>query len=276
VFVKLLLQIRIWFRRLPRNTIWVQPVAGGLLVGLLALYYPQVMGVGYDYIERVLSGDMALKVVALLAVLKIVATATCYSSGNAGGIFGPSLFIGAMLGGVVGSIAHGLFPAYTATPGAYALVGMGAAFAGIIRTPFTSVIMIFELTRDYSIIVPLMIANMISFFISQRLQEEPIYDAIASQDGIVLPAGESREHLAKLHVASAMRDEPEQLPSEPANYVHRDHSLSIALERMGAAGVEVLPVVSRANIQRQLGTVAFSDVLRAYGITEPASRADRH
>jgi H+/Cl- antiporter ClcA len=107
----------------------------------------------------------------LLAVLKLVATALCYGSGNAGGIFGPSLFIGAMIGGAVGSVAHALFPAYTADPGAYALVGMGTAFAGIVWTPLTSVIMIFELTRDYTIIVPLMISNLIAFFISYNCRE---------------------------------------------------------------------------------------------------------
>jgi chloride channel protein, CIC family len=280
-FVKLLLHLRIWFRRLPRNTVWLQPVAGGLLVGVLALFYPQVMGVGYDYVDRVLGGDMALKTIAILAVLKIITTATCYSSGNAGGVFGPSLFIGAMLGGVVGSIAHNFFPASTASPGAYALVGMGAAFAGIIRTPLTSVIMIFELTRDYSIIVPLMIANMTSFFISKHFQEEPIYEAIAAQDGITLPAGESREHLAKLQVGAAMQLHSNQLDREPRHYVHVDHSLSLALERMGTSGQETLPVVSRADPRRQLGTISFEEALSAYGIrknetTGPSALREHH
>ena len=132
----------------------------------------------------------------ILAVMKIIATPLCYSSGNAGGIFGPSLFIGAMLGGAVGGIAHHLLPTLTANPGAYALVGMGTAFAGIVRTPLTSVIMIFEMTRDYAIIVPLMISNLISFFISRQLQPEPIYEALALQEGVYLPTGESREELA--------------------------------------------------------------------------------
>ena len=122
---------------------------------------------------------------ALLVCLKLVATATCYASGNAGGIFGPSLFIGAMLGGAVGGVAHMLLPDYTGSVGAYALVGMGAAFAGIIRVPLTSVIMIFEVTRDYTIIVPLMIANLIGYYISSRLQEEPIYEALLHQDGSI-------------------------------------------------------------------------------------------
>jgi chloride channel protein, CIC family len=186
-FVKLLLGLRKYFKRMPSGTEWLQPTVGGLLVGILGWYVPSVLGVGYNHVNQALNGQMALSVMALLVVLKLVATATCYASGNAGGIFGPSLFIGAMLGGALGGGAHILLPDYTGSVGAYALVGMGTAFAGIIRVPMTSVIMIFEITRDYSIIVPLMIANMISYFISTRLQEEPIYEALMHQDGIHLP-----------------------------------------------------------------------------------------
>ena len=186
-FVKLLLWLRKYFKRMPSGTEWLQPTAGGLLVGILGWYVPSVLGVGYNHVNQALNGQMALGVMALLVVLKLVATATCYASGNAGGIFGPSLFIGAMLGGALGGGAHILLPDYTGSVGAYALVGMGTAFAGIIRVPMTSVIMIFEITRDYSIIVPLMIANMISYFISSRLQKEPIYEALMHQDGIHLP-----------------------------------------------------------------------------------------
>ena len=136
-FVKLLLQLRVWFRQLPKTTVWMQPMAGGLLMGLFGLFVPEVLGVGYDFVDRVLGGDFPLKLVLLLLVLKLIATPLCYSSGNAGGIFGPSLFIGAMVGGSVGSVAHHWLPQVTANPGAYALVGMGAAFAGIVRTPLT-------------------------------------------------------------------------------------------------------------------------------------------
>src|SRR5205823_11167660 len=161
----------ICFLRMPNATLWLQPVAGGLTVGILGFFVPQVLGVGYDQVERVLNGDVILKVVIVLAVLKIIATSVAYASGNAGGIFGPSLFIGSMVGATVGAVAHLVFPASTAGPGAYALVGMGAAFAGIIRTPLTSVIMIFEVTRDYTIIVPLMTSNLIALYISQKLQK---------------------------------------------------------------------------------------------------------
>src|SRR5579863_3734741 len=204
-FVKLLLGLRAWFMRQPKWTVWFQPVAGGLTVGLMGYFVPEVMGVGYNHVEKVLNGDIVLKLVVLFAVLKIVATAVCYASGNAGGIFGPALFIGAMMGGAVGGVAQVLFPGSTAGPGAYALVGMGTAFAGIVRTPLTSVIMIFEVTRDYTIIVPLMISNLIAYFISYKLQKEPIYEALAHQDGIHLPSGEARAQAGRSRVSLVMR-----------------------------------------------------------------------
>ena len=213
-FVRLLLELRKAFARLPRRTAWLYPVAGGLCVGALGYFVPAVLGVGYDQVERVLNGDTVLNAVIVLAVFKIVATSVCYASGNAGGIFGPSLFIGAMIGAAVGHVAHGLFPASTAGAGAYALVGMGTAFAGIIRTPLTSVLMIFEVTRNYTIIVPLMISNLIAFYISQRLQHEPIYEALARQDGLHLPTGAFRQLGRQLRVSAALRAAPEMLPSD--------------------------------------------------------------
>lgn len=203
-FVKMTLVIRARFLHLPANTRWVQPAIGGLVVGLLALWTPQVLGVGYDYVNQVLNGEITVTFVLSLLVLKLIATSACYASGNSGGIFGPSLFLGAMLGAGVGSIAHGLFPTITANPGAYALVGMGAVFAGIVRVPLTSVFMIFELTRDYAIVVPLMIANMVSFVISRRLQPVAVYEALAMQDGIHLPRP-ARERHSGLRVSSIMR-----------------------------------------------------------------------
>jgi len=338
-FVKLLLGLRAWFMRLPKSTAWFQPVVGGLTVGLMGYFVPEVLGVGYNHVEKVLNGDIVLKVVVLLAILKIVATAVCYASGNAGGIFGPALFIGAMMGAAVGGVAHSLFPHYTAGPGAYALVGMGTAFAGIVRTPLTSVFMIFEITRDYTIIVPLMISNMIAYYISYKLQPQSIYDALAYQEGVRLPHAHSRSRAERIEVRQVMRSAPVALsPDLPialvlaqtkdstfdawpvsdaegllgmvrsseleqaaddgaANqrvgeilgdgywsgqtlagdppHVYPDHSLSVALERMGNTGLNVLPVVSRANVRQLMGMVALDDVLDAYGVAgrrEPGER----
>jgi chloride channel protein, CIC family len=325
-FTKLLLGMRKLFLRLPKNTIWFQPVAGGLLVGLLGWFVPQVLGVGYGYVGEALNGRMALDLMLLLVVLKLVAVTTSYSSGNAGGIFGPALFIGAMLGGSVGTITHQLLPAQTATAGAYALVGMGAVFAGIVRAPMTSVIMIFEMTQDYAVIVPLMIANLVSLFLASRLQREPIYEALAVPDGIHLPSAEGRNRQGLRRVVRVMRPVEETLAGELTvdqalqqvqsskarswltmneqgvtgvvslttleraaaedstktvgdivsgnvfAHVHRDQGLDLALERMGASGVEILPVVSRADVHQLEGIVTLHEVLDAYGIG-PGSRS---
>jgi CIC family chloride channel protein len=249
-FVKLLLGLRAWFMLRPRWTVWFQPVFGGLLVGVMGYFVPEVLGVGYNYVGKALNGDIALHLMIIFGVLKLVASASCYASGNAGGIFGPALFIGAMIGGAVGGVAHTLLPAYTAGPGAYALVGMGAAFAGIVRTPLTSVIMIFEVTRDYSIIVPLMISNLISFFISYRLQRQPIYDALQLQDGIHLPTMEAR--LDGVQVRQAMRAAP--LVLSP------DEGVREALERVKTSDLDAWPVANDLGLR---GMIRKSDLEKA-------------
>jgi CIC family chloride channel protein len=326
IFTKMLLAIRARFLRLPKQTVWFQPAIGGLLVGITGWFVPQVLGVGYGYVGNALNGQMALKLMVLLVVLKLITVTTSYSSGNAGGIFGPALFIGAMLGGTVGTIAHHLFPGHTASSGAYALVGMGTAFAGIVRAPMTSVLMIFEMTQDYAVIVPLMISNLVSLFISSRLQRMPIYEALAIQDGIHLPSAESRQRPGERQVVRIMRAPVESLPAEIAvrealeraraskfrswlvsdgtrgvvgvvnlstlekaavesldkqmkelvdslnfPHVHPDHGLDLALERMGANQLEILPVVNRENIHKLEGIVILQDVLTIYGIGSYAS-----
>jgi CIC family chloride channel protein len=320
-FTKLLLWMRARFLRLPKKTLWFQPVAGGLTVGIMGWFVPQLLGVGYKHVGEVLNGGMALRLMIVLLALKLVAVATSYASGNAGGIFGPSLFLGAMLGGIVGNVAHGLSPDYVATPGAYALVGMGTAFAGIVRAPMTSVVMIFEITRDYAVIVPLMISNLVSFFISSRFQKQPIYEVLAQQDGIHLPSVETRQQLEQRQVVHAMREAAEVwnaemtvqealeksrasefgawlvgdgrgvigvislqdlqrahsdgsanrrlkeiLDGEEFPHVHADHPLHLALDRMGASQLDLLPVVSRANVHHLEGAVTLPDVLALYGV----------
>ncbi|HET9285086.1 MAG TPA: chloride channel protein [Candidatus Angelobacter sp.] len=213
-FTKLLLGMRQRFLLMPKKTFWWHPVVGGVMVGLMGWVVPQTLGVGYSFVGQALNGNMAFKLMAVLVVLKLFAITTSYASGNAGGIFGPSLFLGAMLGGTVGSIAHHYLPGYTAMPGAYALVGMGALFAGIVRAPMTSVLMIFEMTRDYSVIVPLMIANLASLFISSRFQKQPIYEALAHQDGIHLPNIKDRSGLEQRRVSRIMRSAMETLSAQ--------------------------------------------------------------
>jgi CIC family chloride channel protein len=270
-FVKLLLWQRKYFLKLPKFTQWWQPAVGGLTVGILGWFFPDVLGVGYNFVGQALNGEMVIRTMALLVLLKVVATATCYASGNAGGIFGPSLFIGAMLGGAVGGVAHMLMPDYTGSVGAYALVGMGTAFAGIVRVPLTSVIMIFEITRDYSIIVPLMISNLISYFISSRLQEESIYEALLHQDGIHLPSG-AKAREALLMVGQALRTTPELLPAtlpvgEVAAMVEREAGAWPVVDQAGLRGMLSVDQLDR--------TIEEGQGERTLGQLVPAPHPDR-
>src|SRR5664280_3848519 len=252
-FAKLLLGMRERFLRFPLKMAWLHPVVGGLLVGLMGWFVPQVSGVGYGFVGDALNGKMAFNLMLMLVVLKLLAVTTSYASGNAGGIFGPALFIGAMLGGTVGTAAHRLLPAYTATAGAYALVGMGAVFAGIVRAPMTSVLMIFEMTQDYSVIVPLMIANLVSLFVASRLQKEPIYEALAVQDGIHLPSADTRQRQGKRHIIRIMRALTESLPSEltVGEALQRANSSKfqtwLVLDSNGVVGV-----INRTTLEREL------------------------
>ena len=205
IFIRSQLWIRHQFRRFPAKTLWIQPFAGGVLVGLVGCFVPQVLGVGYVHVNSLLNGQMAIRLAAVLVVLKLVTVVVSSGSGNAGGIFAPVLFIGAMLGGTIGGVSHMIFPGHTASPGAYALVGMGAFFAGVVRAPMTSVVLVFELTRDYAIIVPLMIANLVSYFISRKVIPKSLYEGLATQDGIHLPTTADRSGRSGNRVFQVMR-----------------------------------------------------------------------
>src|SRR4051795_11349568 len=187
---------------------------GGLVIGAILIFSPAGMGVGYEYVDQALNGGLLLKTMLLLCFLKLAATIVSYASGNAGGVFAPSLYIGAMAGGVVGMAVHRLAPFPTADPGAYALVGMGTLFAGIIRAPMTSVFMIFEITQDYQILVPLMVANMLSFVISRKYQPVPIYHALLQQDGIHLPSAATRAATSGRTARHIMRTDIELMPPD--------------------------------------------------------------
>jgi CIC family chloride channel protein len=262
-FTKLLLGMRGRFLRFPHKTLPFQPVIGGVLVGLMGWFVPQVLGVGYEHVGAVLNGGMALRLMVLLLVLKLFAVTTSYASGNAGGIFGPSLFLGAMLGGTIGGMAHTLFPNHTATPGAYALVGMGTVFAGIVRAPMTSVVMIFEITRDYAVIVPLMISNLVSLFIASRLQKQPIYESLARQDGIHLPTAETRHQEGHRQVMLAMRPAKEILSA--------DMTVQEALEKIRSSESTAWPV---SDNQGLIGVLSFGKLQQAAAVGPETKRLD--
>ncbi len=194
-FTDSLLGLRAWFRRLRGVPRWVQPAiggaaTGGMAVAALALFHMNgIAGDPYKTLTLALTGKMTLTTMAVFCVLKLAATVCSYSSGGSGGIFAPALFIGAMLGGAVGYLDVIVFHHSADAIGAFAVVGMGAVFAGIVRAPMTSVLIIFEMTGGYGLVLPLMIANMSAFALARHWRHVSVYEALLAQDGIHLPHG---------------------------------------------------------------------------------------
>jgi CIC family chloride channel protein len=194
-FTDSLLGLRAWFRRLQGVPKWVQPAmggaaTGGMAVAALALFHLNgIAGDPYGTLTLALTGKMTVISMAMFCVLKLAATVCSYSSGGSGGIFAPALFMGAMLGGAVGYLDVTVFHHPADSIGAFAVVGMGAVFAGIVRAPMTSVLIIFEMTGGYGLVLPLMIANMSAFVLARHWRRTPVYEALLAQDDIHLPHG---------------------------------------------------------------------------------------
>lgn len=186
---------------------------GGLAVGIIGIWFPHIFAVGYPTVTRAMTEGYTLWFFLALLIFKLVGTIISYGTGSSGGIFAPALFMGAMTGGAVAALADIFFPDLVIAPGGFALVGMGACFAAIIRTPMTSVIMIFELTQDYNIIIALMVANSISFALSRYWDPEPLYSALSTQDGVQLPNHETEHLLHEIHVSDAMIRDVKTLPA---------------------------------------------------------------
>jgi len=206
-----LLKVRARFRAVRAIPAWTHPGVGGLATGVIAVVFVRYLGTngitggGYDTLGLALEGQLGVRVLLALCVAKLVATVLSYSSGGAGGIFAPSLFVGAMLGGAVGHLDVLVLGHESRELGAFALVGMGAVFAGVVRAPITSVLIIFEMTGGYGLVLPLMLANMTAFVIARRLRPTPIYEALLAQDGVVLPHAPRPVHpLEQLLVSDAM------------------------------------------------------------------------
>jgi len=204
LFAKALGNLRPWLRSQPAWSQMLQPALAGLLVGGIGyLGFPQVMGAGYGAIDQAMHAQFAWKVLLALALLKIIATTLSFSSGTPGGMFAPTLFIGAMLGAAVGTVEKMLVPHLTGSIGSYALVGMGVLFAAFLRAPLTSVFMVLEVSGNYSIILPVILANTIAYLLSRSLQPLPIFEVLTHQDGLDLPSMEELREESNLHIEDA-------------------------------------------------------------------------
>jgi CIC family chloride channel protein len=184
---------------------WIRPALGGLLVGVAAVFYPHIMGVGYDSIRVLFDGQLALRIMVTLVALKIVATAVTIGSGGSGGIFAPSLFIGAMLGGAFGTIVNQLWPEMTASTGAYALVGMAAVNSACTLAPLSAIIILLELTDEYNMLLPLMFTVVAATFVSRKLSPESIYTEKLRRRGIRAHHGEDLNILRGIAVRDVLR-----------------------------------------------------------------------
>ncbi len=192
---------------------WTKPAVGGLLLGILAIFYPQILADGYKTIGLTLYGNMGVWLLLILIFMKLIATSLTLGSGNSGGIFAPSLFMGAVAGGAFGCLVNYLFPDITATPGAYALVGMAGMVAGSTHAPMTAMLIIFEMTSDYRIILPLMITVVFSALVARWLYPYSIYTAKLAKRGIELKGGKDINVLKAHTVGEVMDEQFETIPA---------------------------------------------------------------
>ena len=221
--------------RLWRGPEWLRPAAGGLLLGLLLLAVPEMYGVGYPVLSNAVGGQYVVGFVLLLLVAKVLATSLTVAIGGSGGVFAPSLFMGAMLGAAFGQGVHALLPSLTAPAGAYALVGMGAVFAGSARAPITAVLIIFELTGEYSVILPLMLAVVVATAVSEQLSPDTIYTLKLRRRGIRIDRPRVVSVMRTVGVGEALVPVPPALMS--------DADLDQILAHMNEHDDDTVPVV---------------------------------
>lgn len=232
---------------------YLKPAIGGALVGLIGIWRPEIFGTGYHFIEEALHSEFALDMLIILCLTKIVATSLTIGSGGSGGIFAPSLYIGAMFGGAFGALVHGIFPESTSASGAYAIVGMAAVFAGAAHAPITAILILFEMTDDYRIIIPLMTATVISTTISQRLSSDSIYLVKLRRRGISIDGPQDVNLMDAIRVADAMTTEYESVtPNLPLTHL---------VLRLATGAQSGYPVVDEEGIL--VGMVTQSDVEHA-------------
>ena len=246
-FTDSLLALRLWFRR-SRLPAWARPGVGGLVTGALAIVAwwklgtHGITGGGYDTLSVALKGNLGIDVMLILCLMKLAATVFSYGSGGSGGIFAPALFIGGMLGGAIGTLDSTLL-GHTGEPiGAFALVGMGAVFAGIIRAPMTSVLIIIEMTSGYSLILPLMLANMTAYVLARHWRPTPIYEALLEQDGVHLGFKRGAEELESLRLEQFTRGD-----ALPQTFRLNAHADEIVKGRHDQPTQLVSPVVDEAG-----------------------------
>ncbi len=228
---------------------YLKAFLGGVILGFMGLRFPHILGVGYAAIDVALMQELAWWVLLLLVGFKILATSITIGSGGSGGIFAPSLFMGAMAGGFFGSVVHHLFPEVTASPGAYSIVGMGAVVSGTTHGPLSAILILFEMTGDYKIILPLMIACIVSSLASGQLLTDSIYTLKLARRGVNIRAGKEVNVLKSIPVADVMNPRVETISEEI--------TLGGLAEKVSKSKYKSFPVVDREG--RLTGIVTHYD-----------------
>ena len=262
-FIRFLYELEDRADRLWRLSESWRPAAGGVLLGLLLLAVPQMYGVGYQVLESAIAGNYALLFLLGLLGAKVLATSLTLSIGGSGGVFAPSLFMGAMLGMAFGLAAHEVLPGIAGPAGAYGLIGMGAVFAAAARAPMTAILIIFELTGDYRIMLPLMLAVVIATALANRMSPDSIYTLKLARRGIDLLRRRPASPMEAITVAEAMRPTPEPVPAAAP--------LAEALDRLSATDEPALPVVDESGAF--LGVLLDDELEQALGEEDEESDA---
>jgi CIC family chloride channel protein len=236
------------------SPVFVKPLLGGVLLGFMGLLFPHILGNGYPGIDLVMMEELSLTTLFLLVFFKMAATSITIGSGGAGGTFAPSLFIGAMLGGLFGAVVHGFLPDVTASSGAYSVVGMAAVVAGVTRGPFSAILMLFEMTGNYTIILPLMIACIISSSASTLLLKESMFTLKLARKGVNIHAGKEINVLKSIQVGDVMNRQVETIPEHLP--------LGKLTERIAAGKYNSFPVVNdQGDLVGVLSFLDYHDIL---------------
>lgn len=254
IFIKVLYKSEDLFALLKMPE-YFKPILGGLAVGAIGFFNSDLFGVGYSGIDKALSGGMAISALLLVGLLKIIATSFTLGSGGSGGVFAPSLFIGAMLGTAVGTAVGSIFPDITAPAGAYGVVGMAAVFAGTARAPFTAILIIFEMTHDYAIMLPLMLTVAVSIVLSRAFKKESIYTLKLLRRGVDIEREEVNDIMRTISVKQAMTTD---FPTVTENM-----NIDRLIDEFRKTGHHAFPVLDKNK--QLIGIVTQTDVTRHLG-----------
>ena len=270
-----------WTARNVKMPLVMRPVIGGLMVGIIAIWFPEVLGVGYDTTDAALKDQLTIGMMLLLIVLKTVATAITLSSRFGGGVFSPALYLGAMTGGAFGLIAANVFPEVGSSEGLYAILGMGAVAAAVLGAPISTTVMVFELTGGFELSLALLLTVAVANGINQAILGRSLFQAQLESRGIVLHEGPHRTIMKDLRVSDIMRqlteDEPTELPEEQRERaLTANETLETALRAFDTLGAESLPVVDPHDRSRIVGRISQAHALRAFNKELIATSVEEH